>query len=170
MAGKRFRSSLFGFDKASVNTYIENLTRDYEERITSKDIEIEKMMNQLKTINGKYEAIKLEEERIYTEKEKISKALVSANDQADRIIEDAKDKVVAEVYELEQKAESEREKIVDIKSELMKMKSDASDILARCKTAIDSIILDDGQTVKVENHPDGEHIEEKHDGQNNPFG
>ncbi len=53
MAGKRFRSSIFGFDKASVNTYLESLTRDYEERLTSKDLEIEKTMSQLKKINEK---------------------------------------------------------------------------------------------------------------------
>ncbi len=107
--------------------------------------------------------MKLEEERIYTEKEKISKALVSANDQAEKIIEEARSKVAEEVSELERKAESEREKIVDIKSELMEMKKEASEILSRCRTAIDSIILDEGRTSETEEHPDEDQGEEIHD-------
>ena len=142
MAGKRFASSMFGFDKGAVNTYLENLTRDYEEKLTSKDVELEKMMNQLKKVNGKYEALKLEEERIYTEKEKISQALVSANEMADKIVTEAKGKVAAEVTELEAAAENEREKIVDIRKELKEMKTEAASVLSKYTNAVNSIITE----------------------------
>ena len=115
MAQKRFPNSMFGFDKGTVNTYIENLTRDYEEKLTAKDMEIEKLVMQLKNVNKKYEAIKLEEERILTEKEKISQALVSANEKA--------------------------EKIVDIKRELMGMKSEAMGMLEKYQTALNGIVF-----------------------------
>ncbi len=141
MAQKRFPNSMFGFEKSTVNTYIENLTRDYEEKLTAKDMEIEKLVAQLKNVNKKYEAIKLEEERILTEKEKISQALVSANEKANKIVEDAKETVSAEVIELEAKAEKEREKIVDIKSELMGMKTDAMKMLEKYQKALNEIVF-----------------------------
>lgn len=141
MAQKRFQSSMFGFNKSTVNTYIENLTRDSEEKLTSKDLEIEKLVSQLKNVNKKYEEIKLEEERILTEKEKISQALVSANEKADKIVEDAKERIAMEVTELETIAENEREKIVDIKRELKEMKAEASDVLAKYEKAINEIVI-----------------------------
>ncbi len=151
MAQKRFQSSMFGFNKGTVNTYIENLTKDYEEKLTSKDLEIEKLISQLKNVNKKYEEIKLEEERILTEKEKISQALVSANEKADKIVEDAKERIAAEVIELEATAENEREKIVDIKRRLKEMKAEASGVLEKYEKAINEIIINNpAEPQKVE--------------------
>lgn len=151
MAQKRFQSSMFGFNKGTVNTYIENLTRDYEEKLTSKDLEIEKLISQLKNVNKKYEEIKLEEERILTEKEKISQALVSANEKAEKIVEEAKERITAEVIELEATAENEREKIVDIKRELKEMKAEASSVLEKYEKAINEIVISNSaETPKVE--------------------
>lgn len=150
MAQKRFQNSMFGFNKEAVNTYVENLTKDYEEKLTSKDSEIEKLMNQLKNVSKKYEEIKLEEERILTEKEKISKALVSANEKAEKIVEEAKERVMAEVVELEAAAEKEREKIVDIKRELKEMKSEASIILEKYEKAINDIVIKNNMPDKTQ--------------------
>ncbi len=160
MAQKRFQSSMFGFNKGTVNTYIENLTRDYEEKLTAKDLEIEKLISQLRNVNKKYEEIKLEEERIFTEKEKISQALVSANEKADKIVEDAKERIAAEVIELETTAENEREKIVDIKRELKEMKVEASSVLEKYEKAINEIVLSNPmETPKVEEEEATESIQ-----------
>ncbi|MCK5757589.1 MAG: DivIVA domain-containing protein [Clostridiales bacterium] len=160
MAQKRFQSSMFGFNKGTVNTYIENLTKDYEEKLTSKDLEIEKLISQLKKVNKKYEEIKLEEERILTEKEKISQALVSANEKADKIVEDAKERITAEVVELEATAENEREKIVDIKRELKEMKAEASGILEKYEKAINEIVINNSvETPKIEEKKPKESIQ-----------
>ncbi|MCD6322200.1 MAG: DivIVA domain-containing protein [Clostridiales bacterium] len=160
MAQKRFQSSMFGFHKGTVNTYIENLTRDYEEKLTSKDLEIEKLVSQLKKVNRKYEEIKLEEERILTEKEKISQALVSANEKAEKIIEDAKEQIEAEVVELEAVAENEREKIVDIKRELKEMKAEASGVLRKYEKVINEIVISDSaENLKAEEKKPAEPIQ-----------
>lgn len=143
MAQKRFQNSMLGFNKSNVNTYIENLTRDYEEKLTAKDIEIEKMIAQLKSVNKKYESIRLDEERILTEKEKISRALVSANEKAEKIVDEAKSTISAEVSELELVAEKERERLVDIRTELKAMKADAKAILAKYEKAINDIIIEE---------------------------
>ena len=143
MAQKRFQNSMLGFNKSNVNTYIENLTRDYEEKLTAKDIEIEKMIAQLKSVNKKYESIRLDEERILTEKEKISRALVSANEKAEKIVDEAKSTISAEVSELELIAEKERERLVDIRTELKAMKADAKAILAKYEKAINDIIIEE---------------------------
>jgi hypothetical protein len=155
MAQKRFPNSMFGFDKGTVNTYIENLTRDYEEKLTAKDMEIEKLVAQLKNVNKKYEAIKLEEERILTEKEKISQALVSANEKAEKIVVDAKERISAEVVELEAAAEAEREKIVDIKRELMQMKEEASAVVEKFRKALKEMVFTSIDDVKEEADTEG---------------
>ena len=150
MAGKRFPGSMFGFNKKMVNTYIENLIRDYEEKLTSKDIEIEKVIKQLKSVTAKYEELKLEEETIRTEKEKITGALVRANEMAERIVGEAKEKVAAEVTELEAAAEREREKIVDIRKQLMRMKADAAAILKNYSRAVEEIAVEADESEEEE--------------------
>jgi len=164
MAQKRFQNSMFGFNKTSVNTYIESLTRDYEEKLTAKDVEIEKMIAQLKSVNKKYESIRLDEERILTEKEKISLALVSANEKAQKIVDEAKSTISAEVAELEATAEKERERLVDIRTELKAMKADAKAILEKYEKAINDIIIEEPEETakpeKVDEKPAPEPVEE----------
>ncbi len=144
MAGRRFPGSLFGFNKTSVNTYIESMVRDYEEKMSAKDFELEKLSKQLMKITEKYEELKLEEETIRSEKEKISGALVKANEKAEQIIAEARERSAEEVADLESAAEREREKIVDIRKQLMQMKSEAKAVLQSYGNAVNSIIFDEG--------------------------
>jgi len=153
MAGKRFPGSMFGFNKASVNNYLENLIKDYEEKLNAKDMELEKVNKHLRSVTSKYEELRLDEEQVRSEKEKISGALVKANEMADKILEEAKGKAAGEVSELEAAAEREREKIVDIRKNLMRMKSDAAAVLSTYSKAIDAIILE-------EEEPEIEYTEE----------
>ena len=77
--------------------------------------------------------------------------MVSANEKADKIVEDAKERIAAEVIELETTAENEREKIVDIKRELKEMKLEASSVLEKYEKAINEIVLSNPiDTPKVE--------------------
>ncbi|HPQ45839.1 MAG TPA: DivIVA domain-containing protein [Clostridia bacterium] len=144
MAGRRFPGSMFGFNKTAVNTYIETMIKDYEEKLSAKDMELEKVSKQLMKITDRYEELKLEEETIRSEKEKITGALVKANEKAEQILAEARDRAAREVGDLEAAAEREREKIVDIRKQLMKMKADAAVILSSYSEAVNNIILDEG--------------------------
>lgn len=144
MAGKRFPGSMFGFNKTAVNTYIETMIKDYEEKLSAKDSELDKVSKQLMKITDRYEELKFEEETIRSEKEKISGALVKANEKAEQIIAEARERAATEVADLEAAAEREREKIVDIRKQLMQMKSEATAVLQSYGSAVNSIIFDEG--------------------------
>ena len=101
MASKRFPGSMFGFNKSAVNLYIETMIKDYEEKLSSKDFELERTSKQLRKITDRYEELRLDEENIRSEKEKITGALVQANEKAEQIVAEARDKVAIEVKDLE---------------------------------------------------------------------
>jgi len=145
MAGRRFPGSMFGFNKTAVNTYIETMIKDYEEKLSAKDFELEKVSKQLMKITDRYEELRLEEETVRSEKEKISGALVKANEKAEQIIAEARERAAAEVSDLETAAEREREKIVDIRKQLMRMKADATAVLNNYSKAVNNIIFDEGE-------------------------
>jgi hypothetical protein len=54
---KRFRTSPFGFNKSDVNSYVEKMLRDFEERLKQKDDEIAMLKNQARDMKSKYEEI-----------------------------------------------------------------------------------------------------------------
>ncbi|MCK5811826.1 MAG: DivIVA domain-containing protein [Clostridiales bacterium] len=139
MAGKRFSSSMSGYNKKEVDSYLKNIFDDFEEKLVEKDVEINKLVGQLKDLSQKYENIKIKEDQIDIEKEKISKALVRADETYAQIINDAKREALVETEHLENKAEEQREKVVDIKKELLELREAAYKMLDKYKNAIDDI-------------------------------
>jgi len=56
MAGeKRFGTALFGFKKTDVNSYIEKILREFDEKLKEKDNEITALKNQCRELRIKYE-------------------------------------------------------------------------------------------------------------------
>ncbi len=139
MAGKRFSSSMSGYNKNEVDSYLKNVFDDFEQKLVEKDGEINKLLGQLKDLSQKYEDIKIKEEQIDIEKEKISKALVRADETYSQIIRDAKKEAIIETESLENKAEKQREKIVDIKKELLGLREAAYKMIDKYKKTIDEI-------------------------------
>ncbi|MBN2851661.1 MAG: DivIVA domain-containing protein [Clostridia bacterium] len=139
MAVKRFKSSLSGYDKSEVDRYIQNVFEDFESKLVEKDEEINRLFGQVKELSKKYDDIKLKEDQIAIEKEKITKALVRADETYAQIIEVAKKEAKNEVDSLENQAESQREKIVDIKKELIDLKKTAKAMIEKYQKAIDNI-------------------------------
>jgi len=139
MASKRFKSSMSGYDKKEVDAYLKNVFDDFEKKIVDKDEEINKLLGQVKKLSKKYEDIKLKEDQIDAEKEKITKALVRADETYAQIIDDAKKESKKEIEDLEKQAEVKREMIVDIKKELLDLKEKANIMINKYKESIESI-------------------------------
>jgi len=139
MASKRFKSSMSGYDKKEVDAYLKNVFDDFEKKIVDKDEEINRLLGQVKKLTKKYEDIKLKEDQIDIEKEKITKALVRADETYAQIIDDAKKESKKEIEDLEKQAEEKREMIVDIKKELLDLKEKANAMIDRYKEAIEAI-------------------------------
>lgn len=122
--GKRFKDSLYGFNKLDVNYYIEKLSKDFDEKLKEKDEEILFLKAQNKELKAKYDEISLKEKEIDEMKDKVTQVLVKAQEKADLMIHDAMVKANEEKRKIEQMVELEKEKLVDIRSELKFLKDE----------------------------------------------
>ena len=132
MADKnRFAGSLFGFSKKSVTSYIDELIADFEKKLKEKDAIILDLTAEKKEIKDKLGDLKTTEQKLFEDKGKIAEALVSAKEQAKQIIDDARVQAVKEKRTLDKMVETEKEKLIDIKTEIKKLKKDVVHIIKK---------------------------------------
>jgi len=91
MAGEKlFSTALFGFKKQHVNSYVEKMNKEYEEKIKIKEKEIADIKAQYRDIKSKYDELKSNSEHIKEDREKIAYALITAHEKAENIIDEAR--------------------------------------------------------------------------------
>jgi cell division initiation protein len=140
MAGeKRFRTKLFGFKKADVNLYIEKILVEFDDKLREKDTEISALKAQQKDLKFKYEDIMQKVDQINEDRAKIAQVLISAQEKADTILDDARAQSFEEKKALEGLVEKEKEKLVDIKSELKGLKQEVISTLKKYEEQLDSL-------------------------------
>jgi len=137
---KRFRTSLFGFGKSDVNSYIEKILREFDDKLKEKDGEISSLREQLKEVKANYEALGAKTERINDDRAKIADVLIKAQEKADKILEDARIEALEEKKKLEEVIEQEKEKLVDVKRELKLLKEEAVNTLKKYEQQLDGIV------------------------------
>jgi len=141
MAGeKRFRTSLFGFKKSDVNSYVEKMLEEFGHKLKEKDDEINYIKNQGKETKIKYEELLKKADQINEDRAKIASVLIKAQEKADGMIDDARLQAVEEKKKLEGMVEQEREKLVDIKQELKGLKTEVVTTLKKYEGQLDGII------------------------------
>ena len=93
MAGeKKFGTSLFGFKRADVNAYIERIVLQFDQRLKEKDDEISNLQAQLNELRTKYDDFYREAESVIREKEKIAGVLLQAQEKAENMMVEAREK------------------------------------------------------------------------------
>lgn len=137
---KRFRTSLFGFKKSDVNSYIERILREFDNRFKEKDNEISGLKNQLGEIKANYEQLVEKSSRIDSDRAKIADVLIKAQEKAEGMVENAKLEAVDEKKRLDQMIEYEKEKLVDIKHELKVLKAEAVNALRKYEVQLNGIL------------------------------
>jgi len=144
MAGeKRFRNSFIGFNKSDVSAYMENMIKEYSDQIRQRDEEIAGLKSKKTELEGRCNNL---EEKIGSQIDamnNIANAILSAQQKAGEIIKNAEEQAVLEKKRLEQELEDEREKIVEAKSELKKLKKQAIDTMKMFSVKIDGIVDED---------------------------
>ncbi|MCX7710117.1 MAG: DivIVA domain-containing protein [Clostridia bacterium] len=141
MAGeKRFRTSLFGFNKSDVNTYIEKMLKEFDDKLKEKEDEIAALKNQNKEIRIKYEDLARKADQINEDRAKIADVLIKAQEKGQLMIEDARLQAIEEKKKLESMVEQEKEKLVDIKKELKILKSEVVNTLKKYEGQLGDII------------------------------
>jgi cell division initiation protein len=122
--GKRFKDSIYGFNKLDVNYYIEQLLKDFDDKLKAKDDEINSLRAQNKELKARVDELSSKAEEIDEMKDKVTQVLVKAQEKADLMLHDAMVKANEEKRKIEQLVESEKEKLVDIRSELKFLKDE----------------------------------------------
>lgn len=126
---KKFGTSTFGFNKSDVNAYIEKILYEFDLRLKEKDDEISNLKLQIREMKTRYESAAQNSQTLSKEKERIASALITAQETADSIMEEAKERANEEKSRLEAALENEREKIIDIKRDVKTMKAQIVDML-----------------------------------------
>jgi cell division initiation protein len=132
MAGeKRFRGSFFGFKKSDVNSYIEKILKEFDNKLNEKDEELAAIKIQYKDFKIKYEELLQSAQRAQADKDKIAYALIAAREKAESIIAEARNEAINEKKTLENQVENEKEKLVDLRSELKVLKAEVINTLKK---------------------------------------
>jgi hypothetical protein len=142
---KRFRNSLFGFKKLDVNTYIEKILREFDDKLKEKDDEISALKNQNRELKQKYEEIYKKSDQINEDRAKIANVLIKAQEQAQAMLEDARIEALDEKKKLEEIIEQEKEKLVDVRQELKTLKSEVVSTLKKYETQLGGMLDDEQQ-------------------------
>ena len=116
---KKFSGEMFGYDKREVDEYIKNLKSEYESKLQAERSESNRISNELTIVKRKLEKYEVD----YIEKqEKVANALITAEDQARKIVETSRNEAIQEKERIEQLIEMEKEKLLDIKKDVIDLK------------------------------------------------
>ncbi|MGE5328308.1 MAG: DivIVA domain-containing protein [Deltaproteobacteria bacterium] len=125
----KFRTSAMGYNKNDVNEYIEQSAEEYQTKIKEKDDELVKLRNQIKELKSQVEDTSKKTTESNDEKTKIADVLIKAQATAESILEEARQSAIEEKRKIEEDIEKERERLVDLKSELKKLRDSVTETL-----------------------------------------
>lgn len=134
---KKFGSEMFGYDKKEVEEYIKALKAEYESKLQAEKSDSNRIANELTIVKKKLERYETD----YVERqEKVANALITAEDQARKIIEDARNEALQEKDRIEGLIEMEREKLLDAKKEVIDLKEKTIKLLDKYNNEINNLL------------------------------
>lgn len=134
---KKFGNEMFGYDKREVEDYIKSLKAEYESRIHAEKSEANRVANELTILKKKLERYEID----YVQKqEKVANALITAEDQARKIVETSRMEAIQEKERIEHLIEMEKEKLLDIKKEVIDLKEKTIRMLDKYSQEMNNLI------------------------------
>ena len=128
---------MFGYDKREVEDYIKALKADYESRIQAERSDANRVANELTIVKKKLERYEVD----YVQKqEKVANALITAEDQAKKIIETSRAEALQEKERIEQLIEMEKEKLLDMKKEVIDLKEKTVRLLDKYSQEMNNLL------------------------------
>ena len=116
---KKFNNEMFGYNKQEVEEYLKDMKADYESRLQAQRSDVNRLQNELTIVKKKLERYELD----YIKKqEKVANALITAEDQAKKIVETSRNEALQEKERIEHLIEMEKEKLLDMKKEIIDLK------------------------------------------------
>lgn len=134
---KKFSTEMFGYEKKEVEEYLKDLKADYESLLQVERAEVNRLSNEITIIRRKLERYDLE----YIEKqEKVANALITAEDQSKNIVESARQEAISERNRIESLIEAEKEKLLDIKKEVVDLKERTLRVLEKYNNEMSDLL------------------------------
>ncbi|MEG0072952.1 MAG: DivIVA domain-containing protein [Clostridia bacterium] len=134
---KKFSNEMFGYDKKEVEEYIKDIKADYESKVYAEKAENNRIANELTIVKKKLDRYETD----YVEKqEKVANALITAEDQAKKIIEQARAEALDERNRIEQLIEMEKEKLLDLKKDVIELREKAIKTLDKYCTQLGDLM------------------------------
>lgn len=134
---KKFTSEMFGYSKKEVEEYIKDMKADYEGRLQVEKAEVNRLSNEITIIRKKLERYDNE----YLQKqEKVANALITAEDQSKAIVENARQEAINEKNRIESLIEAEKEKLLDIKKEVIELKERTVQVLEKYNNTMSDLL------------------------------
>mgnify|MGYP004510103509 CR=1 FL=1 len=134
---KKFTSEMFGYDKKEVEEYIKALKAEYESRIQAERSDANRISNELTIVKKKLERYEID----YIEKqEKVANALITAEDQAKKIVETSRTEAMQEKERIESLIEMEKEKLLDIKKDVIDLKEKTVSLLEKYSQGLNDLV------------------------------
>ena len=134
---KKFNTEMFGYDKKEVEEYLRELKADYESSLQAEKAEINRLSNEITIIRKKLERYDSE----YLQKqEKVANALITAEDQSKAIVENARQEAISEKNRIEALIEAEKEKLLDIKKEVIELKERTIQVLEKYNNTMSDLL------------------------------
>ena len=134
---KKFSNEMFGYDKREVEEYIKAMKAEYESKIQAEKSDANRIANELTILKRKLE--KYETDYI-SKQEKVANALITAEDQAKKIIENSRIESMQEKDRIEHLIEMEKEKLLDIKKEVIDLKEKTITLLDKYSNEMNNLL------------------------------
>ena len=134
---KKFSNEMFGYDKREVEEYIKAMKAEYESKIQAEKSDANRIANELTILKRKLE--KYETDYI-AKQEKVAHALITAEDQAKKIIENSRIESMQEKDRIEHLIEMEKEKLLDIKKEVIDLKEKTITLLDKYSNEMNNLL------------------------------
>ena len=134
---KKFGTEMFGYDKREVEDYIKALKAEYESKIQAGRSDANRVANELTILKKKLERYEVD----YVQKqEKVANALITAEDQAKKIIENSRNEAMQEKERIEHLIEMEKEKLLDLKKEVIDLKEKTVRLLDKYSQEMNNLL------------------------------
>lgn len=127
--GKLFKTRLFGFQKKSVMSYIDSLAQNYSAELENKSAQLDKLTQENRTLQEQSAALQDKLTAMEGEREYIANAIIQAEQEAQKMMEAAKQEAATKRAELDRAMQEDMERAEQERKALVSLHQAALDIV-----------------------------------------
>ena len=117
---KQFHTSMFGFNKKDMNSFIEKMLREFDDKLREKDIEMNMMKDQQKETKARIDDFISNMGQSPEDKNKNSQLLLQAQEKAEAVLQEVRESILGEREKIQMALDAEKERHAEEIRELRK--------------------------------------------------